>query len=1119
MAHHSNAKRYDPVADPKAIVTSGNARITILTPSLIRLEYSPTATFEDRATFAFINRRLPVPSFSVTRHDGKLVITTEHLKLTYTEGTGAFNANNLMVRLAVGGKETTWTPGTPDTGNLRGTIRTLDGVDGRCKLEPGLLSRDGWVVVDDSARLLFDNSDWPWALPRDAAKSGATDWYFFGHARNYAQALKEFTLVAGKIPLCPKYTLGAWWSRYWAYSDQELKDLVADFEKHDVPLDVLVIDMDWHLDGWTGYTWNPRYFPDPEGFLAWCRSKNLKTTLNLHPADGVGKHESQFRAMAQEMKVNTREVYRVPFDCTDRQFVEAYFKILHHPIERQGVDFWWMDWQQGSNTAIEGLDPLYWLNYLHWSDMERDPEHRGVGGRENHRPLIFSRWGGLGNHRYQIGFSGDTYNTWESLAWQPEFTAVASNVGYAYWSHDIGGHQPGPVAPDLYARWIQYGIFSPILRTHAGKRPDAERRIWAFPEDVFNITRDCFHLRYALVPYTYTANRVAYDTGISLCRPLYYQWPELDAAYTHPGQYMYGDDLLAAPVSRPGDSLTGCAEMDVWLPPGTWTDWFTGRTVHAGASGASIRLHVPLDEFPLFAREGAVIPMAPKMRRTTERPLDHMILHVFPGAVGSTRLYEDDGITSHYHENQCAWTTIEHKLAAGAHTIHVGPAQGRFTGQVSQRSYELHVRDTWPAASVLINNEPLEPISPEIAASSNAPGWWYDARTLSVVIRTRKLPINAATEIVVTPTSGLADTTLRHALRGQLKLIDDLNAILGSHAPALLRTASTIRSIAAKDAPAADAAAVKFQADWWSLLSAINTCGAAPAARSKALARLLGFSSRLTLEPGEAGTIAVAADIAFAPRFASSGKVDAAIAFSASDAWQVTLQAGRAADTLGVGDHTRAIARLAPVGVPQYGSVRVSTTVTADGTSFILTSEETLYPSINAWWVIGPFDCHHRHEMKPTFGPEKSLDTSATYEGFNNKPVAWKKVERITGVGPGADPRAEFFVDLHKVFGKHTDHAVAYALTYLHAPRDMDAILAVGSDDGCVVFFNGQELFRKHTQRAYTTKEEKIPVKLKKGPNSVLIKIGQAEGGWGFGAHILDTHGNPLNEIRVSLTP
>src|SRR5204863_6819110 len=190
------------------------------------------------------------------------------------------------------GKQMSWRPGMEDKGNLMGTTRTLDGALGgntREPIDPGLISRDGWVLVDDSSRPLFDSADfsftqgekspWPWVMQRPAGER--QDWYFIGYGHNYKQALSDFAKVAGRNPLPPRFAFGTWWSRYWAYSDAQLRDLAKQFREHDVPLHLLVIDMDWHLDGWTGYPWNPQYFPDPDGFLTWVHEQGLRGTLHL----------------------------------------------------------------------------------------------------------------------------------------------------------------------------------------------------------------------------------------------------------------------------------------------------------------------------------------------------------------------------------------------------------------------------------------------------------------------------------------------------------------------------------------------------------------------------------------------------------------------------------------------------------------------------------------------------------------------------------------------------------------------------------------------------------------------------------------------------------------------
>ncbi|HEY8130708.1 MAG TPA: hypothetical protein VII12_02360, partial [Thermoanaerobaculia bacterium] len=200
-------QKWDPVADPKAVVVEGAARFTMLTPRLVRMEWAADGRFEDHASLVFVNRRLPVPDFRTTHEEGWLVLRTEQLTLRY-KSPGEFSSDNLNAKFGA----VAWTPGMEDKGNLQGTIRTLDGVKGSTPLGAGLISRDGWVVIDDSDRPLFDNSDWPWVMERPKGKR--QDLYLFAYGHDYKQALYDYTLVAGKIPLPPRFTFGTWWSRY-----------------------------------------------------------------------------------------------------------------------------------------------------------------------------------------------------------------------------------------------------------------------------------------------------------------------------------------------------------------------------------------------------------------------------------------------------------------------------------------------------------------------------------------------------------------------------------------------------------------------------------------------------------------------------------------------------------------------------------------------------------------------------------------------------------------------------------------------------------------------------------------------------------------------------------------
>ena len=773
IAATTAAGRYDPVADPRAIVIAGHARFSVLTPQLVRMEWAADGKFEDHATMVFLNRKLPVPEFTheTAPDGGRTVIKTSVLTLEYTPGNldGKFSADNLSITFRLNGKEMVWKPGMEDIGNLLGTTRTLDGVQGSdVKLEPGLISRDGWTVVDDSTRPLFDSSNftfsegeqsaWPWVMSR--RPGDRQDWYFFGYGHDYKRALYEFTLVAGKIPLPPRFAFGAWWSRYWSYTDQEFNELIQGFHQHDVPLDVLVIDMDWHptfselagdgkVDasghdlGWTGYSWNRLLFPDPDKFLAHVHQQGLKATVNIHPASGVQPWEDRYPQMARTMGIDPTTKQYVPFDITDKKFATNYMDIMLHPLERQGIDFFWLDWQQEQTTKISHLNPTWWLNYVFFTDQER----------EGKRALLFHRWGGLGNHRYEIGFSGDTISVWDSLAFQPYFTATAANVGYAYWSHDIGGHMPGAIEPELYLRWVQWGIFSPILRTHTAKNPEAERRIWAYAEPYADLMRQSFARRYAMQPYIYTEARRTYDTGLAFLHPLYYDWPETPQAYDAKNEYMFGDSILADPVTQPVTKDSQLAKIPVWLPDGNWIEWNSGASFHGPVS---LERSFSISQIPLYVKAGSIIPMQPAMSYTGERPVNPLILTVFPlkeGQESKYRLYEDAGDTPGYQFGESVWTPIRAASSADGTvlTVSVAPAEGHYKGMRTERAYELRLPGSWPPSSVSVNGEALA-----YSKKEGAPGWRFEGDTLTTVITTLSFRVTDVVRVTVRIKSEMA---------------------------------------------------------------------------------------------------------------------------------------------------------------------------------------------------------------------------------------------------------------------------------------------------------------------------------------------------------------------------
>ncbi len=729
------AENLNPVANPAAVVTEGNARFTILTDRLIRMEWAEDGKFEDRASLAIVNRALPVPQFKVTRSGGSLIITTPKVKLTYTGGR--FDAANLQVSFNLGKKPVVWHPGLSDQGNLKGTTRTLDGCLGfeklskrETELENGILSRDGWAIVDESSRHLFEkvDADWEnWIAERP--EGDRLDWYIFAYGHDYTAALGDFIKVAGRIPLPPKYTLGYWWSRYWIYTDDEMLELGREMRERGIPMDVMIVDMDWHytykdLDkraghddfnqrrGWTGYTWNRDLFPDPEGFLAEVHKMGYKTALNLHPASGIRPYEECYETFVKDYLSRTDDydgpkdyifgdqpyLYQgnskpvgkpgykasVPYRLTQMAWTDAYFNSVIHPLEKQGVDFWWLDWQQWIESRyVKGLSNTFWLNYVFFHDMVRQNARLGKDAR---RPLIYHRWGGLGSHRYQLGFSGDTYDEWSVLQFLPYFTATASNVGYGYWGHDIGGHQMKKeytrnTDPETYTRWLQYGVFTPIFKTHSTQNARLERKFWAYPTH-YDYMLEAVRLRYTLSPYIYTAAHEANETGVSMCRPMYYVYPEEDRAYTWNEEFFFGDRILATAVCHPAGA-NGKAERKMWFPKGN--DWYDMALHQTHKGGTEKTLYYTIDQNPWYVKAGSVLPLAGKNIRNLQDPSDELGILIVPGAGVSTYdLYEDDGVSQAY-DTDYAITRISKKTSGARIELTVDARKGSFKGMSDSR--------------------------------------------------------------------------------------------------------------------------------------------------------------------------------------------------------------------------------------------------------------------------------------------------------------------------------------------------------------------------------------------------------------------------------------------------
>lgn len=692
-----------------------NVRFTVISDGALRLEYAPDGKFVDNKSFVAVNRLYPDVDYKLKSKGAWIEITTSKMRMRYKKDSGQFTGDNLMIEAVKGAFPFTWKPGVQQKGNLKGTYRTLDGMDGetqtqtwvadtkkgeQLKLEDGLLATDGWSFIDDSQGLLFDNDpDWEWAKERPANRG--QDWYFMAYGHDYKQALKDYTLFAGKMPLPPRYAFGYWWSRYWLYSDKEFRNLIDNFNTYQIPLDVLVVDMDWHYTekgkgGWTGWTWNRDLFPNPQGFLKYLKQNDLKITLNLHPADGVAAYEENYTEMAKDMGVDPETKKTISWVNSDKKFLQSMFKNILDPMEKDGVDFWWLDWQQEMfDPKMKNLSNTWWINYAFFSDMEK---------RRETRPMLYHRWGGLGNHRYQVGFSGDAVISWKSLDFQPYFNSTASNVLYGYWSHDLGGHIGSQIDPEMYTRWLQFGALSPIMRTHSQKGAKLNKEPWVFNKEYCDIIRETIRQRYVMAPYIYTMARKGYDDGISLCRPMYYDYPENKEAYEFRNEYMFGDDVLVMPVTAPVEN--GYAQVRVWLPEGEWYEWHTGALLKGNQI---VERSFAVDEYPIYIKAGVILPMYLDNVMNLNGNDEEVAVTVFPGG-GDTaefKLYEDNGNDKNY-ASEYAVTKLSSVRNGNEQTLVIGKREGAYKDMPLARSFKVKVLSSLIPQSVTVNGHPAK---------------------------------------------------------------------------------------------------------------------------------------------------------------------------------------------------------------------------------------------------------------------------------------------------------------------------------------------------------------------------------------------------------------------------
>jgi alpha-glucosidase (family GH31 glycosyl hydrolase) len=660
-------------------VLFGNARFTFHAPGAVRMQYQARRIFP-RMPSVLTAFKLPKPLKADVRVRGKtLTIHTDKMTLTFTNDGKPFHAGNLSIEHPRGVSGAgAWRPGDPDE-PLVEHVRSLDVWPAyenfTREAHPGLFDRRGRRCINDDAAV-YHTPDGQWG-EGVFIHDRALDWWFFGYGRDYAGALRDFIGVFGPVPLVPRWVFGFWYSRWFDYTQKEVIDIVKKYRKAGLPVDVMVVDTAWRENNWFGYNWSRKRFPDPRKFIAALHRMGVKVPLNDHPGYmRPTELPPDDRALPAIKKRLGEPPARGLWACNwaSRRSVEVWKEEALAAPFREGMDFWWIDgWSQDYLMFGQNLKAQFWVNRHYYEVCERETAKRG---------LVLSRWGGWGSHRYPVQFSGDTESNWQTLQHQIQFTAAAGDAGACYWSHDIGGFHSRTIPDDLYIRWVQFGAFSPIFRTHSAF---GTREPFAYSKQAQRAFKQAVRHRYAMTPYWYHLAREAHDQALPLCRPMYLHYPEHHGAYAVKTQYLIGRDMLVVPGANGGQKCT----QTWWVPPGTWVRPETGEVFEHTETRP---MEIPLDTTPVLYRLGAVIPHQAPSDYTDQKPLDPLYLDIYPSAEGGEiDLYEDDGETRAFERGRCARTKAACRRTDAKIEIEIGAPRGHYPGHRANRKFVLNV--------------------------------------------------------------------------------------------------------------------------------------------------------------------------------------------------------------------------------------------------------------------------------------------------------------------------------------------------------------------------------------------------------------------------------------------
>lgn len=659
-------------------------RITVLSDVLLRFEYSETGKFNDYPTIFAINRNFAKkPVFTVKQDEKYINITNDYFILEYSKEK-PYIASKLVpdsnLRITLKGTDKLWYFGNPEVKNLKGTTYSFDNKT-NISLSKGLYNLDGFASIDDTMSPVFISDGTIKKNPSDAL-----DVYVFIYKNDFQKALDSYFELTGKPSFIPRYALGVCWNKNEDYTEEELKDIISNFNKINIPLSSILLGSKWNLnkEGKTlsNYKFDNEKYKNLEQTINDIHQKNVFLGLTINPQSGITPYDSGYQSLKTKLNIIKDGV--IPINVYNTAILETF---LNETLANLNIDFIKID------EITEDKTKTFMLMHYIYKSLSKTAERRG---------LILSRNPGIASHRYPALYSGNTKVSWKTLKYLPYFNITSSNLGLSYYSHDIGGYEGGVEDSELYTRYVQFGTYSPIFRFSSKEGRYYKREPWKWDIFTESIVKDYIRIRHRLIPYIYSEMYKYSKDGINLIKPLYLDYEKILDEPLYKNEYHFGKELFVCPITEPKDKVMNRVVHRMYLPEGTWYDFKTGKKFPGGKRYVTFYKD---EDYPVYAKSGAIVPMAilDENNLNSVKPPEKMEIQVFPGVSNNYDLYEDDGVTNLYKEGYYIVTNIDYNYRKNNYTLILRPTQGK-TGIIpDKRDYKIKFRNTKRPEYVKVN--------------------------------------------------------------------------------------------------------------------------------------------------------------------------------------------------------------------------------------------------------------------------------------------------------------------------------------------------------------------------------------------------------------------------------